>query len=278
MEAGKGTRKSNDITATPTRTTPTTSVPQQGEREQDVPKKLRSAMKKALTDFFGQGKRAPGPTTAGNPIDTVIQRHISTIGTTTGKGDSGAVVGGQTDDTNNWRTPLAKKKQDKRNTKTRGAEVEEGQTTKKPRSDNEQYAGEQSKGTEQAGHTVDLEPMSALLRKKSPKTKISKPKKNKENQEDSARKPDQTPGKTTFAEESGKKKEEEEVAVNFQCVIGFTIRVDKGSNTKGGFDKKLTEGLTFLREYVDPAACIYQTERIRGWDLSSQNRTYQNTS
>jgi hypothetical protein len=78
--------------------------------------------------------------------------------------------------------------------------------------------------------------MSALLRKKSPKTKISKLKKNKEKQEDSTRKPDQTPRKkATFAEESCKKKEEEEVAVNFQCVIGFAIRVDKGNNTKGGF-------------------------------------------
>jgi hypothetical protein len=96
MEAGKGTRKSDDITATPTRTTPTTSVPQKGEREQDGAKKLRSAMKKDLTNFFGRGKRASGPTTAGNPIETVIQRRsISKVGTTTGKGDSGAGVGGR---------------------------------------------------------------------------------------------------------------------------------------------------------------------------------------
>jgi hypothetical protein len=150
-----------------------------------------------------------------------------------------------------------KKKRDKRNTKPWGAEGEERQNTKKPSSDDEQSAGEQSKGTEQAGHTVDLESMSASLRKKSPKTKIRKPKKNKEKQEDSARKPEK---KATFApektEESGKKKDKEEVAVNSQCVIGFAIRVDKGNNTKGGFDKKLTEGLTFLRELVDPAACI----------------------
>ncbi len=104
--------------------------------------------------------------------------------------------------------------------------------------------------------------MSTLLRKKSPKTKILKPKKSKEKQEDSAKKPtNQTPKKkATFApeesEESGKKKEEGEVAVNYQCVIGFAIRVDKGNNTKGGFDKKLAEGLNFLREFVDPAACI----------------------
>jgi len=46
------------------------------------------------------------------------------------------------------------------------------------------------------------------------------------------------------------------VAVNSQCFTGFTIRVDRGNNTKGGFNKKLSEGLTFLREFVDPAACI----------------------
>ena len=104
--------------------------------------------------------------------------------------------------------------------------------------------------------------MSTSLRKKSPKTKILKSKKSKETQEESAKKPtNQTPRKkATFvpeeSEESGKKKEEGEVAVNFQCVIGFTIKVDKGNNTKGGFDKKLAEGLTFLREFVNPAACI----------------------
>jgi hypothetical protein len=76
MEARKGTRKSDDITATPTRTAPATSKTQQRECKQDVPKKPRLAMKKDLTDFFGQGKRAPSPTTAGNPIDTVIQHRI----------------------------------------------------------------------------------------------------------------------------------------------------------------------------------------------------------
>ncbi len=93
MEAGKAC-KSGDITATPSRTAPTTRKTQQREREQDVPKKLRSAMKKELTDFFSQGKRAPGPTTAGNPIDTVIQRRVLKVGTPMGKGDSRAGSGG----------------------------------------------------------------------------------------------------------------------------------------------------------------------------------------
>ena len=147
MEAGKAC-KSGDITATPSRTAPTTRKTQQREREQDVPKKLRSAMKKELTDFFSQGKRAPGPTTAGNPIDTVIQHCVLKVGTPTGEGDSRAGAGGQKDDNNSWCTPLVKKKRDKSNTKPRGVEGKEGQNTKKPRSDDEQSAGKQSKGTE----------------------------------------------------------------------------------------------------------------------------------
>ncbi len=47
-----------------------------------------------------------------------------------------------------------------------------------------------------------------------------------------------------------------EVAVCFKCVVGFAIRVDKGNNAKGGFNKKIAEGLSFLREYLDKAACI----------------------
>lgn len=93
----------------------------------------------------------------------------------------------------------------------------------------------------------------------------------------------QTSGKkVTFApeesEESGKKKEEEEVSVNFQCVIGFAIRVDKGNNTNRGFDRKLSEGLTFLRDFVTRQLVFYQTGRISGWDRSSRNRIFPNTS
>jgi hypothetical protein len=125
MEDGKGARKSDNITATPIRKMLPTRGKQQSECEQELPKKPRSAMKKDLTAFFGKGKRSPGPTTADNPIEMVIQRRKLQRGTPTGKG-----------------------------------------------------------------------------------------------------------------------------------VIGFAIRVDRGNNTKGGFDKKLSEGLTFLREFVDPAACI----------------------
>jgi len=84
----------------------------------------------------------------------------------------------------------------------------------------------------------------------------------KSSKEDSAKKLNKTQRKkATFApeesEESGRKMEEvKEVPVAAQCIIGFAIRVDRGNNTKGGFDRKLAEGVTFLREFVDPAACI----------------------
>jgi hypothetical protein len=41
-----------------------------------------------------------------------------------------------------------------------------------------------------------------------------------------------------------------------ECVVGFTIRVDKGNNTKQAFDKKLMEGLEFIQLYVDKRACV----------------------
>jgi hypothetical protein len=185
-----------------------------------LPKKPRSALKKDLTAYFGDGKRSPVPTTAGNLIDTVIQRRELRPGTPKGKGGSKTEAGGKTDDTNSWSTPIVKKKRDKSKATPHDVEDEEGQHNKKPRSDDEDSV-EQSKGTEQAGHTVDLESMSGSLRKKSPKTKIPKSKKNKEKREDSAKKPtNQAPKKkATFApeesEESGRKKEEGEVAVNF---------------------------------------------------------------
>ena len=51
-----------------------------------------------------------------------------------------------------------------------------------------------------------------------------------------------------------------------KCVVGFAIRVDKGNNTKGGFDKKLMEGLNFMRTYIDSHAAFFpigkdQTEK-----------------
>jgi hypothetical protein len=89
-------------------------------------------MKKDPTDFFGHGKTAPGPTTEGNPINTVIQRRVLQVGTPMGKGDSGAGAGGKKDDNKSWRTPLVRKEKDKSNTTPQGTEGEEGKKNKKP--------------------------------------------------------------------------------------------------------------------------------------------------
>jgi hypothetical protein len=106
-------------------------------------------------------------------------------------------------------------------------------------------------------YTPDLESMTASMKKKSPKAKAARQKK------DSAKK---TPKKKAIfvlakPDKAGKKKDEEEVAVCHKCVVGFAIRVDKGNNAKGGFDKKISEGSAFLREYLDKAACILPSRK-----------------
>jgi len=67
MEDEKGARKSNDITATPIREARTTSGKQQSEREQKLPKKPRSAMKKDLTAFFRQRQELSWPNNSRQP-------------------------------------------------------------------------------------------------------------------------------------------------------------------------------------------------------------------
>ncbi len=105
------------------------------------------------------------------------------------------------------------------------------------------------------------------MKKKSPKTKAAKQKKDKGKQEDRANKTKQTPKKkATFElakpEEAGEKKNPEEVAVCFKCGVGFAIRVDKGNNAKGSFDKEISKGLTFLREYLNRPHVSSQAGRI----------------
>ncbi len=131
MEDGKGARKSDEITATPTRTA-TTNKNHQSEREQEPPKKPRSVLKKDLTEYFGQGKRSPVPTTEGNPIETVIQRREmqGVLDTSTGKDGSATGEGGTKDDNNNsWLTPLVKRSKGKKNKTPKGARDKEGHTT-----------------------------------------------------------------------------------------------------------------------------------------------------
>jgi hypothetical protein len=77
---------------------------------------------------------------------------------------------------------------------------------------------------------------------------------------------DKTKGRkkrATFTEpdKAGKKEDKKEAEACNRCVIGFAIRVDNGNNTKGGFNKKIAEGLAFLQEYLDKAACILPSKK-----------------
>jgi hypothetical protein len=112
-----------------------------------------------------------------------------------------------------------------------------------------------SEGKEEQGDfAVDLESMGALLKKKSMKEKQSKKKAAKDTKEEMKKEALFQLQEET--QETEGKKDKEEVAICFKCIVEFAIRVDKGNNIKGGFNKKISEGLAFLCEYLDKAACI----------------------
>jgi hypothetical protein len=130
-----------------------------------------------------------------------------------------------------WLTPITKK-----GSKSLWSASNNNGQNKKPRSDDKESGQEESKQKkseeeeEQADFTVDLESMSASMKKKSPKAKAARQNK------DSAKK---TPKKkATFVlakpDEAGKKKDKEEITICHKCVVGFAIQVDKGNNAKGG--------------------------------------------
>ena len=88
---------------------------------------------------------------------------------------------------------------------------------------------------------VNLEAMKRSLRKKRSSTTTPKGPKKKEKR------------KATFAEaESKGASQKPEPAVKYnKCVVAFAIRVDKGKDTKAGFDKKIVAVLSFLQTYID---------------------------
>jgi hypothetical protein len=42
-----------------------------------------------------------------------------------------------------------------------------------------------------------------------------------------------------------------------KCMVGFAIQVDKTKDRKGGFDKKLNEGLGFMQTYINQHASFH---------------------
>ncbi len=69
--------------------------------------------------------------------------------------------------------------------------------------------------------------------------------------------------KATFAETVEKEATQVQRIEYKKCVVSFAIRVNKGSNTKGGFDKKLIEGLTFMQTYINKHASFHPIGKDR---------------
>jgi hypothetical protein len=152
-EREKGGHKIDDITATPARAEVTPNGKLCRECKQEAPKKIRGIIKKGLKDYFGEGNRTPAPSMEADPVSTVVHRR----------------------DSRGTKSPRAER-----------ASNSEGQN-KKPRSDNEDLEEEENtKGKEgswgmeeQGGFIVDLESMSAMLKKKSTKVKVNKKRRQK---------------------------------------------------------------------------------------------------
>jgi hypothetical protein len=156
---------------------------------------------------------------------------------------------------------LGKRAPTTRNIKTKSP----GQTMKDLKGEESKQGrkGSEEKGGGQGGFVVDLELMSTSMKKRGSGTQAAKKKAATKTKEDSVDKTKGRKKKATFTEpdEAGKKEDEKEVKACNRCIIGFVIRVDKGNNIKGGIDKKIAEGLAFLREYLDKSS---QAGRIHG--------------
>jgi hypothetical protein len=109
-------------------------------------------------------------------------------------------------------------------------------------------------GGKEGEHEVNLELMNKTPLKEKGKKGESKKKKNKEKTAEEKDDGAKSKKKATFAETVEKEATQAQRIEYKKCVVGFAIRVDKGNNTKGGFDKRLIEGLTFMQTYINKHA------------------------
>jgi hypothetical protein len=97
----------------------------------------------------------------------------------------------------------------------------------------------------------DLEELNKkLLKEKGKKGDSTKKKKKTNTTEKETEIRWSTKKKATFAKTVEKEATQAQQIKYKKCVVSFTIRVKKGNNTKGGFNKKLIEGLTFMQMYM----------------------------
>jgi hypothetical protein len=121
---------------------------------------------------------------------------------------------------------------------------------------------------------VDLEQVSKMpLKAKGTMNSIKKTKKKTRK----ASTPD-TEGKkkATFAKTVGKYTVEEKEIDYKTCVVGFAVRIDKGKDTKGGFDKRSSKASTSCRHTLAKTQAFMQSDRARQQNQSKGNSTCQN--
>jgi hypothetical protein len=122
---------------------------------------------------------------------------------------------------------------------------------------NETIGRKKSKSDDEESHegVISLEQMEkAPLKVKGTKSSARKGKARIDKEKNT---PDSGKKKATFVETVGKEEVKEKEIEYKTCVVGFAVRVDKTKDTKGGFDKKLLEGLLFMKTYIDQHASFH---------------------
>ena len=74
----------------------------------------------------------------------------------------------------------------------------------------------------------------------------------------------QTPKRLATLMEAASKPASQGLETNLtynKCVVSFAIRVDKGKDTKAGFDKKVISGLSFIQTYINKHAAFFAIDK-----------------
>jgi hypothetical protein len=217
---GKSACKSNKITSTPMRGRALAITPnakKASKREQSLAKKSRKMRKKGLLEYFGDGPRVQGPSTKGALIKAVKNRR----------------------EKNGRDSNLTKKKDSSKQNKAIGR--------KKSKSDDKELVV----------HKVDLEKMEKMpLKVKGKKDSMKKAK--KKNKKGKSNTPKSGGRKKATFNKTAEQDTVEEKEIKYKsCVVGFAVRVDKGKDKKGAFDKEIIKGLTFMQMYINQNASFY---------------------
>jgi hypothetical protein len=245
-KVGKEARKSDDITGMLERNKMTAVTPnakQKSERERDNVKKSKRERKNDLLKYFGKGVRVPAPTNVATPINAVLQQRESREKgnyTNDKAGEEGRGVKKQSLGKSSILPPNNARAQG--NKSSTNFEVEKGETLQEAEKEGE--------------YEVNLEAMSKTLLKEKGRKGDTKQKKKKDTSEEANNRM-KAKKKATFAEMVEKDPNSMQKIDYKKCVVGFAIRVDKGNNTKGGFDKKIIEELNFMQTYIDKHASFH---------------------